>query len=171
MTSYDQQMTTTSLLALFDTNKEERRSFVNDLIARMEGGDVNPLDIHLQIKCMEEIIAQLNDGKKYPETSKRYKELVLSEVEKHGKKFEYKTAKIEQKEVGVKYDWATCQDFELDMLMSQQKSTEEKIKARQEFLKTVPEKGLIVTDEESGETTTVYRPAKSSTTSISVSLK
>lgn len=90
---------------------------------------------------------------------------------KHGKKFDYRTAKIEEKEVGTKYDWEKCQDTSLNDLLSMQDSLTAKIKERQEFLKTVPEKGLIITDEETGETVTVYRPAKSSTTSVAVTLK
>jgi hypothetical protein len=171
MTNYDQQMTTTSVIALFETNKEERRSFTEDLLQRIESGEVNPLDIHLSVKCMEEIICMLTDSKKYPETSKRYKDVILAEASKYGKKFDYKTAKIEQKEVGTTYDWSKCEDTTLDDLLSMQESLKEKIKARQEFLKTVPEKGLIITDDETGETTTVYRPAKSSSTSIAVSLR
>lgn len=166
-----QELTTTSILSLFDTTKDERRSFVIDLLSRIEDGNVNPLDIHVQIKCIEDIIEQLTNRKDYPESSKRYYENLLSEVKKHGKKFEYHQAKVEEKEVGTKYDWEKCEDPVIESLMSQEKALKEKIKARQEFLKTVPEKGLTFIDETSGEVTTIYRPAKSSTTSIAVSLK
>lgn len=170
MTDYAQQMTTTGVLELLDTNKEQRRSFVEDLLMRMDG-EVNPLKVHVQIKCMEEIIAQLTDAKKYPETAKRYKEMILDEAQKHGKKFEFHSAKIEQKEVGTVYDWSKCEDTTLEDLMGMHSDLTSRIKARQEFLKTVPDSGLVITDEETGETRKVFKPAKSSSTSISVSLK
>lgn len=166
-----QELTTTSILSLFDTTKGERQSFVSDLLNRIEGGQVNPLDIHVQIKCIEDIIEQLTNRKDYPESSRRYYESLLEEVKKYGKKFDYHQAKVEEKEVGTRYDWEKCADPVIESLLSEEKALKEKIKARQEFLKTVPEKGLPMLDEESGEVYTIYRPAKSSTTSIAVSLK
>ena len=47
----------------------------------------------------------------------------------------------------------------------------EKIKAKQDFLKTVPISGLSILVESTGEMVTVYPPSKSSTTAVSVSLK
>lgn len=170
MTSYDQQMTTTGVLELLDTNKSQRESFVEDLLMRMDGG-VNPLKVHVQIKCMQELIERLLDSEKYPKTAKRYKGMILSEAEKYGKKFEFHSATIQQKEVGVKLDWSKTEDSKIIDLLIMQETLEERIKARQEFLKTVPDSGLVITDEETGETRKVFKPAKSSTTSISVSLK
>jgi len=47
---------------------------------------------------------------------------------------------------------------------------DEALKARKEFLKTVPIEGLTVVDTASGETVTVYPPSKSSNSSYKVSL-
>ena len=57
------------------------------------------------------------------------------------------------------------------MLDQKLESVANEVKQREAFLKTVPAKGMIITDELSGETFTVYPPAKSSSTSIAVTLK
>lgn len=168
--NYEQQMTTTAVLELIDSDKSQRRFFVDDLLMRMDG-EVNPLKVHVQMKCFEEIIAMCTDANKYPDTAKRYKAMILDEAQKHGKTFEFHSAKIEQKEVGTSYDWTKCEDEKLNTLLEMQADLNRLVKERQEFLKTVPEGGLIITDESTGETRKVYKPSKSSTTAISVSLK
>jgi hypothetical protein len=157
------ELTTTSILALFETNKEQRQSFALSLVDEIEQGNVNPLKVHLQIKCMEDIIKLLN-------SNTIYKKAVLEEAEKQGQKsFEYQNAKVEIKETGVKYDFTQCSDpVYLDALrMSEQAN--EVLKARQDFLKTVPSKGMELKVDD--EVVTVYPPSKSSTTSIAVTLK
>lgn len=158
-------LTTTSILALFQTNKEQRQSFVNDLLVKIDAGEVDPLKIHLQLKCMEDIIEQLT-------VNPTYKNAILEAAEKYGQKtFQFHEAKIDIKEVGVKYDFTKTGDTVWELLDSTSKAAAANLKARQEFLKTVPTKGLQTLDELTGEMITVYPPSKSSTTSIAVSLK
>lgn len=159
-----QELTTTSILALFQTTKEERQSFVCDVLNRIESGDVDPLKIHLQVKCTEDIMKQIC-------ASDVYKRRVVEEAEKQGKSFQFHNAKFEVKEVGTKYDWSKCEDPELASLMAQQAEIDAKVKARQDMLKTVSQKGLTITDTDTGDTYTVYPPAKSSTTNVAVTLK
>jgi hypothetical protein len=159
-----QDLTTTSILALFQTNKEERQSFALDLVSKIENGEVDPLKIHLQIKCMEDIIKLLNDNT-------IYKKAVLEAAEKFPEKsFTFMNAKIEKKEVGVKYNFENCADPIYKMLEQQTESLKDDLKKRGDLLKTVPAKGmeLVMAD---GEVVTVYPPSKSSTTSIAVTLK
>ena len=157
-------LTTTSILALFQTNKEERQSFALDLVSKIENGEVDPLKIHLQIKCMEDIIKLLNDNT-------IYKKAVLEAAEKFPEKsFTFMNAKIEKKEVGVKYNFENCADPIYQMLEQQTEFLKDDLKKRGDLLKTVPAKGmeLVMAD---GEVVTVYPPSKSSTTSIAVTLK
>jgi len=96
----------------------------------------------------------------------------LESAENVGQKsFQFHNAKFEIKETGVKYDFSKCEDEVLTRLYSQQSELDAKVKSRESMLKTVPAKGMIITDEETGETFTVYPPAKSSTTSVAVTLK
>lgn len=170
-------LSATEKLQLFQTNKLERSQLVGELMTAIEAGEIDPLKVHIQFKCMEELIFQLTstDEKKNKdgyEIAKKYKKALQDAAEKYGQKsFQFLNAKIEIKEVGTKYDWSKCEDHVLAGLLEMQAQIDKDVKARQDMLKTVSEKGLIITDEETGDTCKVYPPAKSSTTSIAVSLK
>jgi hypothetical protein len=152
----------TSILRLFETTKSERGSFVTQVIERLENGDVDPLETHLQVKSMEDLIKQITD-------SKEYKKLLLDAASKHGKSFEYHSAKFETKEVGSKYDFSNCGDPIHDELEQKAKSAADALKERQYFLKTLPVKGLEILIND--ELITIYPPSKTSTTAIAVTLK
>jgi hypothetical protein len=157
------ELTTTSILALFETNKEQRQSFTLALIDEIEQGNVDPLKVHLQVKCMEDIIKLLN-------SNTVYKKAILEAAEKHGEKsFTYQNAKVEIKETGVKYDFSQCGDPEYQMLEQRAESTATDLKQRADFLKTVSPKGMELKIDD--EVVTVYPPSKSSTTSIAITLK
>jgi imidazole glycerol phosphate synthase subunit HisF len=167
------QLTTTSILSLFETSKEQRNSFCSDIIENLVEGVTDPLKVHLQIKAMEEIIKTLTDSSE--KTNKNftmamtYKNLLLTAAEKHGKKFQLHNAEFSIKEVGTVYDWSQCADTELSNLLIQQEQVKEKIRAKQDFLKTVPLAGLEILIGD--ELVKVFPPSKSSTTSVAVSLK
>lgn len=159
------ELTTTSILSLFETNKEQRQDFAMRVVDALDEGKVEPLKVHLQVKCMEDIVKLLN-------TNTRYKDHVLEAAKVYGEKsFNYSNSKVEIKEVGVKYDFSKCSDPVLTELYTRQNEIEAAVKGRETMLKTISEKGMIITDEESGETFTVYPPAKSSTTSVAITLK
>jgi hypothetical protein len=98
------ELTTTSILSLFETTKEERQSFCLDIVSKLESGEANPLKVHLQIKAAEDLIKKLNENTVY-------KSYLLDASQKYGaKSFEYGNAKFEIKEVGTKYDFTNCND-------------------------------------------------------------
>jgi hypothetical protein len=176
METLELQLSTPQKLALFQTTKDERKSFVQDLITALNEGELKPLDIHLQVKAMEDIICQLTDTNE--KTNKnftaaiRYKQLLLEAAEQYSQKsFEYQNAKFEIKEVGTKYDYSMCNDEEYFELVKQKEELDKKIKAKEKFLQTIPVSGVVITSPETGETYTVYPPSKKSTTAVSVSLK
>lgn len=149
-------------LALFETNKEQRQTFVEQVIYNIEEGNQDPLKIHLQVKCLEDIIKQLTS---HP----LYKESLISEAQKFGKSFEHHNAKFEIKEMGVKYDYSNCGDRIYNELAFKKAELDEKIKEREKLLKSVPLSGMQIIVED--ELVTVYPPVKTSTTSITVNLK
>jgi len=160
-----QDLTTTSILALFETNKEQRQSFALDLVSKIEQGEVDPLKIHLQVKAMEDIIKLLNDNT-------IYKKAILDSAEKYGQKsFQFMNSKVEIKEVGTKYDFSKCGDSLYMKFEEESEVIKENLKKRADFLKTVSPKGMTILNEITGEVETVYPPSKSSTTSIAVTLK
>lgn len=161
------ELRATSILSLMDTTKEQRRAFAEQVIEEIEQGNVNPLLVHCQIKAMENLIGQFTDK---GDLKERYMTHVMDEAAKHGKKFQFHSGSFETKEVGVKYDYSKCNDAELAALEIKAELLDKEIKARQSFLKSISG-SLDVVDKDSGEVTTMYPPAKTSTTSVAVSLK
>ena len=155
------QLTLTNL-GLFETSKEQRKDFVQEVINGLNEGNVDPLKVHLQVKCMEDIIKQLT-------SSKEYKEICLTEAFKFGKTFEHHNAKFEIKEMGVKYDYSNCNDPILKNMEGQLLILEHDIKSRQTLLKGVPAEGMNIIVED--ELITVYPPTKTSITTVTVNLK
>jgi len=88
-----------------------------------------------------------------------------------GDKAEYKTergVKFTLAEVGTVYDFSKCNDPKyLDLLLAVEGAKTE-LKLYQDFLKTVPTKGLEV--RRGDELITIYPPSKSSKSSFKVSL-
>lgn len=159
------EMPATSVLSLFETTKDQRLSFVMSVVDQLQSGDTDPLKVHLHVKMMEEIIKQLN-------ANTIYKSAILEAAEKYGEKsFSFNNAKVEIKEVGVKYDFSKCEDTILGALYAQQERLDAEIKKRETMLKSVDGKGMLVTDEVTGDTFKVYPPAKTSSTSIAITLK
>jgi len=153
-------MNATSIVALFETNKEQRRTFVDGLVHEIIEGGKNPIEIHTQLKAMEDIVKDINSR---PE----YKTALLDEASKNGKSFMFHNAKIETREVGTKYDFSMSNDSELDSLNAQKEIISAKIKERENLLKALPLSGMA--DPISGEM--LYPPIKTSTTSVVVTLK
>lgn len=169
-----EEMPATSVVALFETNKDQRGSFVMSVLDALDKGRIDPLKLHKQVKSMEQIVKMFTNKDDFPVTAKEYSKRILEAAEKQdktGKQFEMFDAKWQIKEVGVKYDYSQCND-PLHVELSQQiERLTASLKEREKFLQTLPTKGMIITDDESGETTTLYPPSKSSTTSVSVTLK
>lgn len=155
-----EQMTTTAIFSLLETTKEQRASFVNKVIENLQDGNVSPLHLHMQVKCMEQLLSDLKDR---PE----YKEMLLEEAQKNGKKFEMHNAEFQIKEAGTKWDYSKCGDTEyMDMIIEKVK-LDAKVKAREKMLQSLPESGMANPD--NGDM--LYRPVKTSTTIVQVTLK
>jgi hypothetical protein len=69
------------------------------------------------------------------------------------------------------YSYENCGDAIYDSLNQKAESINSDLKSRESFLKTIPISGIQILDESTGEMITVYPPAKSSTTTIAVTLK
>ena len=55
-------------------------------------------------------------------------------------------------------------------LLQLAKNATDKVKEREQWLKTIPDGGIDIVDDSSGELVKVYKPIKSSTTTYKVSL-
>ena len=152
------------LIKFNHTTKEQRSQLVREIFDEVLNGRVNPLELHLRLKSAEEVIKQLTG-------LEPYKAILLDEAQRYGKSFNYQTAKIDIREVGVKYDYSGCGDSELDALYKAHQATAERIKVVETYLKGLPAAGVQVLNPETGEVERHYPPAKTSTTSVAVTLK
>jgi hypothetical protein len=159
--SEHQELSAGSILSLFDTTKQQRAAFAQQVITDIAEGNKNPLDVHLQIKSMQDLADEIIGNQEY-------KSALLDESAKHGKSFTYHNAKIDQREVGVKYDYSQCDDPILLDIQARAELVNKELKERQEFLKKVPAAGIEIRHED--ELVTVFPPSKSSTTSVVVKL-
>lgn len=123
-------------------------------------GDHNPLDVEIRLKAMEELVKQLRGDADI-------KAAIIAEAEKYGKSFEYGGCKINIREAGVKYDYASTRDSEWAILDAEAKEIAEKKKAREKFLQSIPTEGTV--SPTTGEQ--IYAPAKTSQTTVAVTLK
>lgn len=156
------ELTAVGVLSLLETTKEQRESFVRSIVSALDEGTADPLKVHLQVKNTEDLIKQITSDEKY-------REFLLNEASKYGKSFEQYNAKFQVKETGTRYDYSVCGDSELQGLQEQSDNIAEKIKARQKFLQSVPASGLEIL--RGDELITIYPPIKTSTTSVTVTLK
>lgn len=152
------------LIKFNHTTKEQRSEVVKEIINEVLNGRVNPLELHLRLKSVEEIIKILT-------SIPAYKGILLDEAQKHGKFFEYKTAKVEVKEVGIKLDYSQCGNSTLADLYCQADAINARIKELETYHKGLPASGIEVLDPVSGELEKHYPPAKTSTTSVAFTLK
>lgn len=158
------EIITTGILALFETTKEQRKNFVDEIIDKIKEGEIDPIKVHSQVKSLEDIGKQITSNKEYIRHLVDY-------AEKYGtKSFSAFNAKFEVREVGVKYDYSQTGDVVLFDLQKKLDELTDSVKERQKFLQTVPENGIILTIESTGETFTVYPPSKSSTTNLVTTL-
>jgi hypothetical protein len=152
------------LIKFNHTTKEERSQLVREIFDEVLNGRINPLELHLRLKSAEEVIKQLTG-------MEPYKAILLDECLKHGKSFQYHTAKVDIREVGVKYDYSQCGNNKLAELYEKEYAINYAIKELEAYHKGLPASGIQVVHPETGEVETHYPPAKTSTTSVAVTLK
>jgi hypothetical protein len=134
-------------------------SVVNDII---ENG--NALPAAEALSAMEAFVKEVKGNKQYID-------FVRDEIAKHGKSANTGSGtKIELAEVGTKYDFSKCEDPKIIELENKINYLDSELADRKDFLKTVPLSGLLVTDENTGETYKVYPPSKTSTSSYKVTI-
>jgi hypothetical protein len=152
------------LIKFNHTTKEERTQVVREIFQELLEGRINAMELHIRMKSIEEVVKQLT-------SMPAYKAIVLDDAEKHGKSFQYHNAKVDIREVGVKYDYSGCGSSELDAWYDTLSVTQDKIKTLESYLKGLPASGITVVLASTGEVETHYPPAKTSTTSVAVTLK
>lgn len=125
------------------------------------GSPVNAAQLLKSVESFVEIVRK----------DKRLVDFVRDELAKSSGKVTLASGtRIEAAEVGTEYNYENCGDSVWYFLQHKKEAAISDLKIREAFLKTIPAKGLIVTDELTGETTTIYPPTKTSISSYKVTL-
>jgi len=151
------------LIKFNHTTKEERTQVVREIFDELLNGRIDPMELHIRMKCVEEVVKQLT-------SMPAYKAIVLQDAEIKGKSYNYHNAKVDIREVGVKYDYSGCGNSELEKLYLDLEKITERIKLIETYHKSLSSQMTVVVPE-TGEVETHYPPTKSSTTSVAVTLK
>lgn len=152
--------TALSTISVLPSGKQQVATFTQKLKNEILASDRNPLPILVQLKYIEKVITEtLKDEEiKYH----FLKEFLLHEDEKI---VEVNGAKLNQQEVGVKYDYNASGDPVWIDLNKQITLLTERKKEREKFLQNVPyDKGFV--DPDTG--LFVTRPPKKSETQVIV---
>ena len=155
-------ITTMDVINLSPSTKTEAAIFAQKLIADVEVGVTNPLELAVKMKAIQDALDVVK------EAIKRH---VIQEAERYeGKTFNAYQAEMTIMEAGVKYDYESCGDPEWMRCNQAFISAKEAKDACEKRLKAM-NKPMSVNDEETGEVVTVRPPLKTSTTTVKITLK
>ncbi len=140
--------------------KENIEMLANNIVANVLEGNANPLNVAIQLEAIKKACESAREKIATP---------VLNELQKFGNKTMLLGAKIEQKEVGTKYDFTQSEAWA--KYNKQKEAIAEKLKAIEGIAKNVPlGTESSFTDTDTGETFTIVRASKTSTTSFAITL-
>lgn len=142
-------------LILPDTvlQKELFRASIKD---KVMSGSLNPLEFYRQAKLITDCIDDLKKDSDIFDCAQ-------TERLKYGKEKPVINGSVVDISSRSTPDYNSCGDPVYDDL-------KERLKAREQFLKSLPKEGLIVTDPETGETKTIFPPIFKETSFITVKI-
>jgi hypothetical protein len=156
------QLIQTTLPALIEgVSKTELQNIATSLVDEVLDRGI-PFEMAEKIAATEQLIKMMK-------ADKRLINYVREELDKYKGKYTTESgSKIEAAETGSAYDFTNCNDPVLLEMQENLDMAEIQIKARKEFLKTVPKEGIDIRHED--ELITIYPPSKSSTSSYKITL-
>ena len=154
-------MSELKLINGFPANKTEIKQMSQQLIDTVIDGDVDPIKQVVYATAIRDVVKNFLD-------SRDVKDLTIREIAKYGNSASAYGATLTSKEGGVKYDYSVCNDPVYAEMVFQLSELKDKMKEREEYLKHLPELGQTVVNEETGEVSKIYRPARMATETIQV---
>jgi hypothetical protein len=139
---------------------QQRASFADIVIQEVNDGHTDPLVVLSAVRNLKDILDTIDAG---------IKDCVMQELSKHGKSVEMYGMKVEQKEVGTKYNYENSNDRIYDGLRARFRTLDTDIKDREKWLKSIPATGIDIVTED-GEVVKIMPPIKTSTSSFAVTL-
>jgi hypothetical protein len=149
-------------LRLMPAKTDEIVRFSRQLVQSVKDGNTNPLELLVMLRSLEAVSEMVRED---------IEENILKEADKYSEKvIEQYGARIEKKDVGVKYAYASSQDVQWEQLDSQIAGLSLRKRQREEFLRALKEP-MTVVDEETGEVTKIHPPYRTSKQGVAVYLK
>jgi uncharacterized protein YjgD (DUF1641 family) len=149
-------------LRMFATTQTQIDVFSDQLIASVKQGEVNPLEVLIQLRAFEKVTKRVLEEIK--------DELLTASAKYSETRIELYGSIVEKAELGTKFDDSVCKDPVVQALEEYAMVANEKLKARQEFLKALKEP-LTILDELTGEVSKIYPPSKKSTSGLKVTIR
>jgi len=153
--------TPVQLLTLMANTSTQIDVFSDGIIQAVQGGEINPLAVLVQLKAMEQATERIR---------KEIRPNMLIEIDKYPDTFEYLGNKITKAEHGMKYDFSNCGDPEWEQYEHDRLSAANSLKDREAFLKSLKEP-IDIIDRRTGEVVTITPPTKKSTSGINISIR
>lgn len=149
------------LLPFAGCTPQQRAEFINQVTIAHEDGWTDTMKLYSAIKNLQTILTDLEEY---------IKPCVIDLANENGGKVEMYGVYVEKMEGGVKYDYTQTNDIMYGSLAALAKQAADKVKERENWLKSLPAEGVDIVDD-NGEVVKVYRPIKSSTTTVKAKLK
>jgi hypothetical protein len=146
-------------LSNWQPNKSEIERVANEMVQGIIDGNVQTEKALLTIRAIRMAMESAED---------KIKDQVIDELHRRGKEgFDVYGAKVNLKELGVKYDYTNCLDPIWNDLDAELKRVSDLKKEREAFLKSIT-KAMTYVDDSTGEVVTIQPPIRQSTTSYTI---
>ena len=136
----------------YPVTRAEQSRWAAELARPLVEGEVNPLEFIVKLKGLQQALSIV-------EKDRDVRDVVLTEIYKHGKQATWSGATIATRETGVRYDYTACGDPVYDDLARQREELDKRLKEREAFLRTVPDGTTLVWDE-TGEVVALHPPVR-----------
>jgi len=151
-----------SVMQLFDADKQALIAFAASIINSVNDGHENALKVQVLLKKQEFVLEKIKEGIKEP---------LKTEAVKYGEKeFDYAGTKCHYTPTATSYDFSGCGDHQLNELEAQMESLKKEIEDRKTFLKSLNGHTTFL-DKTTGEVESVNPPIKKQSYGVKVTLK
>lgn len=140
---------------------EEVKEFSRQIIDEIDNGEINALDLKIFLKGLEKMMEIIKP---------KVDQAALEYAQTFGEKqFQYRGAKVELAEAGVKYNYELCGYPKWHQYTATEKEAAEYRKEIERQLQSLKGK-TIMGDPDTGESWEVYPPQKKSTSIVKISI-
>ena len=141
--------------------KASQTLWAEQIIRPLLDGEIEPIDFIVRLKGLKNTLDEA-------EKNERVKDIIVRQLYRENNQASCNGVKITLKEGGVKYDYSGCGDSVYADLQAQKQELDRQIKEREAFLKAVPDMGMDIVNEDTGEIHRVYKPVRMASETYSI---